>query len=65
MKLIKPGEFPVEWYFKVENICHRCGCVYGLEPGDRLEAGDDQRDGEWVASICPTCKAIVTTSRGR
>lgn len=66
MRVIKQGELPVEWWLRQEWICHRCGCVFRPEEGDPVSHGDDQRDGEWAATNCPTCGEPVTTSpRGR
>lgn len=63
VKVLKPGKVPVGWWWSVVNVCDSCGCRYRFEDGDTFTPVDDQRDGEFVTSDCPTCGDLVSTDR--
>lgn len=61
----KPGwtQDPLELFpYNTDITCARCHCIFRLQPGDAWKVVDDQKDGNFITTVCPqpSCRTIVT-----
>jgi hypothetical protein len=50
------------WWLNLHFCCTTCGCVFQVNEYDGVTQHDDQRNGEYVETLCPECSAGVTVS---
>ena len=58
MQILKPGRIPNT---KKKFNCGYCGCIFICDK-EECKYHLDQKDGDYLEAICPTCKRSVFVS---